>query len=247
MRVKTFNDYQEISDAAASAILNQVKQKPDSVLCLASGDTAKLAYKKMVEKAKKEQISFSDVHFVGLDEWIGILPQKQGNCALFLRQIILSPLKIPEDQIYFFDSMANDLDKACKKMDDIILKKGGIDLMVVGIGMNGHVGFNEPGVSQKLKSHVILLDETTQKVGQKYFKEPQILKKGITLGLQHLLDAKKVILMANGIHKAKIIKEALAKEVSVDIPASIIRNHGNSLVMLDKAAASSLTPKEMNL
>ena len=169
MHIEIVNDYQEISDAAASTIINQVKQKPDSVLCLASGDSAKLAYQKMVERAKKEQISFSAVHFIGLDEWVGISPHKQGSCALFLRQILLSPLQIPDDQVHLFDSMANDLEEECKKMDGIILRKGGIDLMLVGIGMNGHIGFNEPGVSPKLQSHVTQLDATTQTVGQKYF------------------------------------------------------------------------------
>lgn len=247
MSVEILNDYQEISDSAASAILNQVKQKPDSVICLASGDTPKLAYQKMVERAKIQQISFSDVHFIGLDEWIGISSDTHGSCAFFLRQVIFSPLRIPEDNIHLFDSMASDLDIECKKMDGILFKKGRIDLMLVGIGMNGHIGFNEPGISPKLKSHVTLLDEKTQSVGQKYFEEPQILKKGITLGLQHLLEARQVILMASGIHKSEIIKKALGNEISVEVPASIIRNHDNSLVLLDKAAASSLTPKEVNL
>ncbi len=246
MRVEIYKDYQEISDFASSAIIDQVRQKPDSVICVASGDTPKLAYQKTVEKAKTQQISFSEVHFIGFDEWAGISPENHGSCSLFLREIIFSPLGISEDHIHLFDAMASDLDKECKIMDDFIYKIGKIDLMVVGIGMNGHVGFNEPGTSPTSKSHVVELEETTKSVGQKYFKESQVLTKGITLGLQHLLDAKQVILMANGIHKADIIRKTFQNEISVEVPASIIRNHKDSLVLLDEAA-SSLTPKDLNL
>lgn len=242
MRVEIYKDYQEISDLASSAIIDLVRQKPDSIICVASGDTPKLAYENMVYKAKRQKISFADVHFIGFDEWVGISPDSHGNCSLFLREMIYSPLGISEDHIHLFDAMASDLDKECKIMDDFIYKIGKIDLMVVGIGMNGHVGFNEPGTSPTSKSHVVELEETTKSVGQKYFNESQVLTKGITLGLQHLLDAKQVILMANGIHKADIIKKTFQNEISVEVPASIIRNHENSIVLLDKAAASSLSP-----
>jgi glucosamine-6-phosphate isomerase len=244
MRVEILNDYQEISDAAASAMIRQVKQKPDSVICLASGDTPKLAFQKTVERARKDKISFSEVHFIGLDEWVGIPPDITGNCALFLRQVIFSPLGIPEEHIHLFDSMANDLEEECQKIDEVILKKGAIDLVIVGIGMNGHIGFNEPGVSPQMKSHVTILEEKTRSVGQKYFKEDTVLNKGITLGLQHILDAKKVILLANGKHKAEIIKKTLKKGISPEIPATILRTHPHCLILLDNAAASYLNPND---
>jgi 6-phosphogluconolactonase/glucosamine-6-phosphate isomerase/deaminase len=132
------------------------------------------------------------------------------------------------------------MEAECSKMDAVISEKGGIDLMLVGVGMNGHIGFNEPGVSPQLYSHVINLDTTTQSVGQKYFKESTVLKKGITLGLQHLLEGRQAILMASGQKKSPVMQKALEGPISPEMPASIIRNHEQAYVMLDEDAASLL-------
>jgi galactosamine-6-phosphate isomerase len=135
--------------------------------------------------------------------------------------------------------MSNDLSLECRDMDTFVRASGGIDLMVVGVGMNGHIGFNEPGVSWTLSSHVIGLDEKTQTVGQKYFTEPTTLKQGITLGLQHFMDAKKALVLANGPRKADIMRRVLHDGVSSDVPASIVHQHAHGIVMLDRAAAGT--------
>ncbi|MES1219892.1 MAG: 6-phosphogluconolactonase, partial [Bacteroidota bacterium] len=132
------------------------------------------------------------------------------------------------------------LAQECKKMDEVIFEKGGIDLMIVGVGMNGHIGFNEPGVSFDNYSHVIDLDEMTITVGQKYFKGPVVLKQGITVGLKHLMQSKRVFMMANGAKKAEVIKTALEGEISNSFPASIMRTHPQGYVIIDEDAASLL-------
>jgi 6-phosphogluconolactonase/glucosamine-6-phosphate isomerase/deaminase len=149
-------------------------------------------------------------------------------------------LKIRPEQIHLFNSLAVNVEQECSKMDAIISEKGGIDLMLVGVGMNGHIGFNEPGVAPGLYSHVIDLDATTQSVGQKYFKESTVLKRGITLGLQHLLESKQVILMASGQKKSTVIQSALEGPITPAMPASIIRKHKQGCVMVDEQAASLL-------
>jgi 6-phosphogluconolactonase/glucosamine-6-phosphate isomerase/deaminase len=126
-------------------------------------------------------------------------------------------------------------------MDAVIREKGGIDLMIVGIGMNGHIGFNEPGVSFDNYSHVIDLDETTLTVGQKYFKSKVNLQKGITLGLKHLLESKKVLLLANGKKKAEVIRRTAEENLTNTFPASIMQKHEHGIVMIDAEAASLLT------
>jgi 6-phosphogluconolactonase/glucosamine-6-phosphate isomerase/deaminase len=125
-------------------------------------------------------------------------------------------------------------------MDKVIVENGGIDLMLVGVGMNGHIGFNEPGVSFDLYAHVAKLDETTTSVGQKYFREATELRQGITLGLKHLLESKKVLMLANGNKKAAIIQRAIEGEITNQLPASIIRRHPNSRVMIDEDVAAML-------
>jgi glucosamine-6-phosphate isomerase len=175
-----------------------------------------------------------------LDEWVGVELDNEGSCHYFLHNTIFIPLEIEATQIHVFDAMANDIEQVCKKMDSIIESKGGIDLMLVGIGMNGHIGFNEPGVSFANYSHVINLDETTLTVGQKYFSTATNISKGITLGLQHLMESQKVILIANGEKKATIIKKMIEENITNQIPSTIMQQHSNGYIFLDEAAATQL-------
>jgi 6-phosphogluconolactonase/glucosamine-6-phosphate isomerase/deaminase len=143
-----------------------------------------------------------------------------------------------------FNALAKDMQKECEDMDNFISQHGGIDLIVVGVGRNGHIGFNEPGASFEQYSHVIELHETTQTVGQKYFREETTLNQGITLGLKHLLEARKAILIANGERKAAVMKEVIEGEISPEMPGSVIRKHRNAEIIMDKEAASLLSSKE---
>lgn len=237
MEVHVYPDYETLSRHAADEIIRQVKQKPDAVLCLAAGDTPRIAYDTLTARAIQAGIDFSHCTFVGLDEWVGVPPDNKGSCAWFLNKHLFTPLSISKSQIHLFDALSPDLEAECRKMNETILAKGGIDLMLVGLGMNGHIGFNEPGTPADTYAHVVDLDSTTRTVGQKYFTQNTSLSRGITLGLKHLLDARRVILIASGERKADIIKRALEGPVTPDVPATIIRHHHNSIVMLDEAAS----------
>ena len=129
-------------------------------------------------------------------------------------------------------------------MDEFISQKGGIDFMIVGVGLNGHIGFNEPGVSFDYYSHIINLAEMTLNVGQKYFDVPTTLHQGITLGLQHFLESKTAILMADGIKKADIIQKTFEEEITNNVPSTIIRKHKNAIVMLDEEAYQKVSAKK---
>lgn len=238
MQVKIYKDYEALSAYAADEIINLVKSKPNAVLCLASGDTPRLTFTLTVERAIKEKIDFSHCTFIGLDEWVGVPPENKGSCYWFFQNLFLQPLKIPVENTYLFNSMSDDLAGECSKMDAAIAGKGGIDLMIVGIGMNGHIGFNEPHVSFENYSHVINLDPITLSVGQKYFTETVKLSKGITLGLKHLMQTKKVLLIANGTKKAEVIKKTVEGEVNENFPASIMQVHTNGFVLVDESAGS---------
>jgi glucosamine-6-phosphate isomerase len=240
MKLKIYKDYQTLSGTVADEIVSAVKLKPDSTLCLGAGHTPGPAYLMMGEKAKKSGVDFSNVTFVGLDEWVGIPPDNDGSCEYFLHQHLFKPLGIKPGQIHLFDGMSTQLEKECLKMNDIVNLRGGIDLMVVGVGMNGHIGFNEPGIPFDRYAHVVELDSTTQTVGQKYFNEQMILRRGITLGMMHFLESKKVVLMANAVKKANVIRQALEGPVSPEMPASIVQKHSNAVVMVDKDAGSLL-------
>ncbi|WAC15020.1 6-phosphogluconolactonase [Dyadobacter pollutisoli] len=244
MKITVFDDHQALSFQVAQMMVAQIKNKPDSVICLASGETPFLAYHLLPTLLLDEGVDHQQFTLIGLDEWVNIPSQNTGSCSYFLHTTLIGPLKLSLSQFKLFDGMAPDLQTECDSMDEFISKRGGIDLMVVGIGMNGHIGFNEPGVSTELYAHVIDLDDTTQTVGQKYFADKTTLGQGITLGLKHLQEANAAILMASGDRKAHIMKATLEGPIDPLIPSTIIRNHPNGLVMLDQKAASLLTPNE---
>ncbi len=240
MQLRICENYDALSAQAATEIIELVKQKPDAVLCLASGDTPRLTYSMMAKMARDQGVDFKRCTFIGLDEWMGIPPDNEGSCHYFLQHQVFGLLNISSNHIHLFDGLSANPEEECRKMDKTISDLGGIDLMVVGIGMNGHIGFNEPAESFGQYSRVVDLGESTKLVGQKYFSEQTSLTRGITLGLNHLLESKKAILVANGTKKAGVVRKALKEKITPHLPASILRNHSNSLVILDRAAASML-------
>lgn len=244
MEIKVFSDYQQLSENAANEIINLVKRKPDAALCLASGETPRLTCQLIVQKAKDQDIDFSKVNFFGLDEWVGIPPTNPGSCHYFFETELFSHLNFSDRRKRLFNGLAEDLTAECTSMDSAIEDAGGLDLILVGVGMNGHIGFNEPGVSFLNTSHVMDLDAVTTSVGQKYFKETTELKRGITLGLKHLVESKKILMLANGEKKARIIKAALRGPMHALVPASIVQTLPHAIVMLDTAAASLLETGE---
>ena len=246
MKLTIDKDYESLSMRTARKVIDLVKNKPGALLCMAAGDTPRLAYTIITQLAKKENIDFSHCIFVSLDEWVGIPPSNEGSCQYFLRSVVFEPLSIPEKNIHLFNGLASDLIAECIMMDNFIKDHGGIDLIVVGVGRNGHIGFNEPNTPFEYYSHVVDLDETTTSVGQKYFREATALTKGITLGLQHLLEADQALLIANGHKKAGVMKEALEGMIDPIMPASVMRKHRAGEVILDEEAASLLERKTLD-
>lgn len=240
MKLIRFKNYQELSDFAANDIADSIKKKPSIILCMASGDTPRMCCDMLVKKLKEEKIDYSKIMFIGLDEWVGMSPTTEGSCHYFFQKKLIEPLQLRPSQYFLFNALVKDLKNECQKMDEVINERNGIDIMLVGIGMNGHIGFNEPGTSFNNLSHVIDLDDITKSVGQKYFNEPIELSKGITIGFGHLLNAKKVFLMANGVKKAEVIKKTVEGPITESFPASIMQKHINGFVLVDEEAGSLL-------
>jgi glucosamine-6-phosphate isomerase len=240
MQIKIFKYYEALSDYAAEAMMDAILQKPDCLIGIVSGDSPRLAYDLFCEKCRENGVDTSQVCFVGFDEWVGIPPENDGSCHAFLHRHVFTPLGLPKENFHVFNAMSEDLGAECERMNAYIAERGGLDLLLVGVGMNGHIGFNEPGVDFGNYAHVQLLEDITLSVGQKYFQEATELKYGITLGLRHLMEAKQVLMLANGQKKAPMMKRALEGEIGNAVPASIIRQHPNSEVLLDEAAASEL-------
>jgi glucosamine-6-phosphate isomerase len=241
MTFHQFPDYASLSQYTAEHIAAIINQKPDALLCLASGDTPIGTYHHLVELAKTGRVDVSQCTFVGLDEWVGFGPEDSGSCSYYVFRDLFTPLQLRPDQLYVFDAKATDLTAECARIDSLIDSRGGLDLLLVGMGMNGHIALNEPGTPFTLGCHVGELAESTITVGQKYFEQETVLEQGITLGLRHLTAAREVILLVSGEKKAATLQKALKGPVSEEIPASILQTHPNGQVWLDAAAGSLLT------
>ncbi len=233
-------DYNELSQRAAADLVAITNNKKEPLICIASGDSPAGMYKVIVDKVTNQQLDVADWNFLSLDEWVGLNGSDEGSCRYHLNNQLLHSLKIADDKIAFFDGRATDLSQQCIMAEDCIQQHGGIDVAILGLGLNGHIGMNEPGTSITTRTHVGLLDLQTQQVGQKYFQKEQLLTSGITLGLATLIEAKHIFLLVSGSKKAAIVKQMLQDEISENIPATLFRNHPGLKIYLDKEAAQLL-------
>jgi len=240
MKIFIEKNYELMSAKAADEVMKTITPLKKPVLCPATGDSPKGLYKEMIDRIRRKKIKVSDWCFVGLDEWLGMNGNDEGSCRYHLNNDLLKPLCIDEKKVSFFDGSAKDIQNEIQKTDNFIKKHGGIDLAIVGLGLNGHVGMNEPGTDSSLHSHISEIDSITQKTGQKYFKKERKLARGITLGIANLMEARKVILLVSGNKKAEIAQKVLEGNISEMIPASLLRGHKNFSVYLDEEAAGLL-------
>lgn len=240
MNLFVYETYESMSARAAESVIEVIRSKKNAVLCTASGDSPAGLYKKLVAYIRENNIDISGVRFIGLDEWLGMNGNDEGSCRYHLNNQLFQPLEIEEKNIAFFDGRASDPEAECERINHSINQFNGIDMAIVGLGMNGHVGMNEPGTPASLHSHVAEIDPITQQVGQKYFKEKKEISGGLTLGIANLMEAKNVMLIVSGKKKAEIVKQVLEEGISENLPAGLLRNHPNFSVYLDAEAASLL-------
>jgi len=240
MKQIIYDDYHELSVKTAEMIAGIILKKPDALLCFPAGETSVGTFKHLVELNKKGEISFKQCKIVGLDEWVNIGEMKRENCYSFLKKHLFDHIDYSLENFCFFDSESSDLERECNKTDNFIKENGPIDMILLGAGMNGHLGLNEPGTPFDLYSHIVTLAETTKAVGQKYFSGKAKLTSGITLGLKHIMEAEMVILQMNGIRKAEVSRRLIDSEISPAFPASILKSHSNSFLLLDKEASKYL-------
>jgi glucosamine-6-phosphate deaminase len=240
MQIHILPDYYALSRHVADLIGDYLAQAPRALVCLPSGESPVGVFECLVADAREGKTDFSQCFFVGLDEWLGMDETNPGSCKHIVNKHFLAPLGLPPGQYHFFDAKAADLAAECARMNELIASWGGLDIMLVGLGLNGHIALNEPGTPFDSYAHVAELDELTVTVGQKYFTEATALSGGITLGLRHFAEAKLPVLIASGARKADIVGLALRGPVTEQVPASLLQRLGQAIVGLDQAAASRL-------
>lgn len=234
MNIYVKKDYNELSRAAAEEIKQVVGKKPDCLLGLATGNTPIGIYRELVSMYRRKEIDFSRVRAMNLDEYFGISLNHPGTCNTYLEDHFYRYINIRRDNIFRLNSEAKSGEDEGSRYEEIIGKIGGIDLLILGIGLNGHLGFNEPGTSFESPTHTVNLTDITKQCNYQLFgtvdKMPEY---GITMGLKTIMKAGKCILMASGEKKSKIIFKALKEPVTTEIPASILQLHHNVSTYLD--------------
>ncbi|MBB1200392.1 glucosamine-6-phosphate deaminase [Enterobacteriaceae bacterium 89] len=240
--MKTFisPDYQQLSEAVAKNVIDCVNAKPNALICIAGGDTPLGVFAALVEAQKQGRVDFSQTQFLGLDEWLGLGKADKGSCREMVWSHFFDKLTLRDEQICFFDGLTDSPQAECQRVDGYIAQHGPIDCIVLGIGMNGHIGFNEPGASLNNTCHVIDLDPITQTVSVKYFGTARDVKQGISLGLKTILAAENIVLMASGEKKADIVAQTVNALASNAIPSTLVKTAKRAALYVDKAAASAL-------
>ncbi len=235
MKIIITKDYKEMSRVGAKLIAEQILKKLNSVLILPTGNTPVGTYKELSNFYKKKKLSFRNTTTFNLDEYLGISRKSPFSYYRFMQDNFFTQIDILAENINIPNCEAVSPEEECKSYDYLIDKKQ-IDLALLGIGQNGHIGFNEPGTDPMSKTHIVELSRETIAVNQGPHK-------AITMGISTILSAKKIVLLASGKNKAQTIKEAIEEEVSRNCPASYLQSHRDVILVLDKDAASLLDKK----
>ncbi len=236
MKFIVCEDHSHLAEVVSELIIQQVTRKPDSVLCIPTGGTPIPAYQRLVEKAKN--IDFSRVSFFNLDEYLGLPPTHEQSYQSFLKTHVLNPLGISLVQQHLLSSDSPDPILECLRNDDLIDQFGGFDMMLDGIGENGHIAFNEPSDHFEARTHIAEISTSTRLANARFFNSlDEVPTQAISVGFEDIIKAKHLVLMATGPKKALVIERLVSEStISCDFPISFLRMHPNVTIVLDKAA-----------
>lgn len=234
-------DYEQMSLEAAKQVVSLVRKKPDCVIGFATGSTPLGLYKELIRMHKMEGLDFSKVTSFNLDEYVGLPPSHPESYHYFMWENLFKHININATNVYIPMGMAEDVNAFCKWYENKIVEHGGIDLQILGIGANGHIAFNEPGSSLGSRTRIKTLKENTIKDNARFFNSmDEVPKFAITMGVGTIMEAKRLLLLANGKVKAEAIKETVEGSIMAKYPATIVQLHRYATVIVDKEAASKL-------
>jgi glucosamine-6-phosphate deaminase len=229
-----------MSRKAALLAAEGINREEECLISFPGGDTPLGMVEEFTVLVNQGHIDISKTRYVSLDEWVGLGVHDHGSCAWFNTTHLLNRLTKPFLETFIINGQAQDITAECKRLNGFIDQYGPLRVSVVGIGLNGHLGFNEEGVDFNLDAHVIPLSAVTKSVMSKYFDRARELEFGITQGLKQIMAAERIILIANGAHKADILRRAFHGPVDPSVPASILQRHPNCYVVSDREAAAGL-------
>lgn len=241
MRIIRAKDYEDMSRKAANIISSVMTLKPDCVLGLATGSSPVGTYKHLIRRYENGDLDFSRVTSVNLDEYKGLDRENSQSYYYFMRENLFSHVNIRMENTYIPDGTEADSEKACSAYNEILHNVGSVDLQLLGIGHDGHIGFNEPADTFAKETHCVNLTDMTIEANARFFaSRDEVPTQAYTMGIQTIMSARKVLMVASGADKAKIIREAFFGPVTPKVPASILQFHPNFILVADEAALSEV-------
>lgn len=239
MRVIRVENYAQMSEKAADFVAAQLLLKPDSVLGLATGSTPEGMYQSLIRRVQAGEISFAQARSVNLDEYVGLSPEDPQSYHAYMKKHLFSQVDIRMENTSVPDGLDRDPKKACARYEAKIRAMGGIDLQVLGIGRNAHIGFNEPGESFPAVTHVTDLAESTIEANSRFFeRKEEVPTQAMTMGIGTIFTARRIVLLVSGQDKAQALRDALLGPVTPAVPASILQFHPQVIVIADEEACS---------
>lgn len=238
MKIYIEDSYDKISEKAALIVASQITVNPRCVLGLATGSTPIGMYEKLIDMYKRSIIDFSKVTTFNLDEYYMLPKENKGSYYHYMMETFFNHINIPKENINIPNGMTDNVEKECKEYEEKIEKAGGIDVQILGIGTNGHIGFNEPDENLHIRTCLIDLTENTIKDNSRFFKSKEDMPtKAISMGIASIMKAKKVVLLASGENKAEAIKNMTNGYINTQHPASILQAHRDCILIVDNEAA----------
>lgn len=241
MKIYKAKDYKDMSRKAANIISAQVIMKPNCVLGLATGSTPIGTYDQLVEWYNKGDLDFSEVTTVNLDEYKGLPRTNDQSYYYFMHQHLFDRVNIDPERTNVPNGMEPDAEKECGRYEELIRSLGGVDLQLLGLGHNGHIGFNEPGEAFEKETHCVDLTESTIEANKRFFASADdVPKQAYTMGIKTIMQAKKILIVVNGENKADIVERAFFGTVTPEVPASILQLHNDVTLVGDEEALAKI-------
>ena len=239
MRIYQAENYKAMSRRAANIISAQVIYKPNCVLGLATGGTPVGLYQQLVEWYKKGDLSFAETRSVNLDEYLGLSPHHEQSYRYFMQDNLFDHIDIHPENTHVLNGLAKDPNAECAAYNKLIAELGGIDLQLLGMGHNGHIGFNEPGEAFEKETHCVALTESTIEANKRFFeREEDVPRFAYTMGIRSIMQAHSILLVVSGQDKAEIVNRAFFGPVTPQVPASVLQLHNHVTLVGDEAALS---------
>ncbi|SET09209.1 glucosamine-6-phosphate deaminase [Oceanobacillus limi] len=241
MRIINVKDYHDMSEKASSLLLDVIENNEHPVLGLATGSTPEGLYEQLIAKNKEKVVSFQNTTTFNLDEYVGLDANDSNSYRYFMNEKLFNHIDIPLENTHVPNGVAENSEVECKEYEQAIQNADRVDVQVLGLGLNGHIGFNEPGTSFSSRTHVVELDESTRKANARFFESlEEVPTQAITMGIDTIMESKEIVLLVSGENKAEALKQLVHGEITEDFPASILQKHKNVTIIADKAASTKL-------